>query len=331
MEAAPRGGVDNGVVRHRPVRQNTRPCSSSPYVSAQLRLMAALRLFDAHCHLADPRVAHCASRLLDDAAAAGVEYSVVNGTSPADWPAVAALAQRHASVLPAYGLHPWRVADAAPGWAEALETRLVAEPLSAMGEAGLHLGGGDDAVKQVVAVETQLALSLRHRRPLSLHCVGPGAHAALRALLLRCAPPSGYADTGLLLHAYAGPVADVASFHALGCVFSVNLSSLSTRKGAEAVTAVPPGALLLETDAPDGLGRGVDQAGLTLSPAGSGRLGASCGCDGERHGCRPLNAPANLAAVLHRASEALGESEAAVAAATSAAGKRLFRRCLVGR
>ena len=34
---------------------------------------------------------------------------VVNGTSEADWPQVRRLAEQCPSVIPAFGLHPWRV------------------------------------------------------------------------------------------------------------------------------------------------------------------------------------------------------------------------------
>lgn len=43
--------------------------------------MSRLALFDAHCHLQDLRVAHCAPLLIKQASEVGVRWFAVNGTS----------------------------------------------------------------------------------------------------------------------------------------------------------------------------------------------------------------------------------------------------------
>ena len=40
-------------------------------------------------------------------------------------------------MVPSYGLHPWHVAAAAPGWLARMRVRLEANPRAALGEAGL--------------------------------------------------------------------------------------------------------------------------------------------------------------------------------------------------
>jgi TatD DNase family protein len=275
-------------------------------------------LFDAHCHLGDARVAHCAQALLAQARAdAGVAHAVVNGTCEADWAAVADLAAAapRGVVIPSFGLHPWRVADASPRWADALEAALAAHPRAALGEAGLHAGGACAAslAQQDVALRTQLALATRTRRPLSLHCVG--APAALYDALRACAPPDGYARTGLLLHGYSGSAEMIPRFAALGACFSFSatLASWSPARAAATLRAVPDDRLLLETDAPDGLPRRGAPTPLALrhapppppppqcgddvaaqASAQSLRFGTPpCGCGGGHSGCAsaPLNHP----------------------------------------
>ena len=59
-------------------------------------------LFDSHCHPCD--------RL------SKANLSVVNGTSPKDWTAVVELAKNSHRVIPAIGLHPWRVNKVADNW-----------------------------------------------------------------------------------------------------------------------------------------------------------------------------------------------------------------------
>jgi TatD DNase family protein len=266
-----------------------------------------LLLFDAHCHLADARLAHCADALLQAARSEhGVRHCVVNGTCERDWPAVAALAARHPSVvLPSFGLHPWRVHECTADWQDVLEAALTAHPGAALGEAGLHAGGGAtaSATQQAAALEAQLALATRLRRPISLHCVQ--AFEPMHAALLAAAPPSGYRDSGLLLHGYSGSAEMVRRFVALGAhfSFSATLGSMAARRAAALLAAVPDDRILLETDAPDGLPRrGSAPLPLPLlhaPPAASALAFGTlpCGCDDEAaaNGCeqqqRPLNHP----------------------------------------
>jgi TatD DNase family protein len=100
------------------------------------RAASAVRLFDAHCHLQDPRIAGAAPSLIRAATASGVSRFAVNGTSevspgpaPAsvrerqqpfladslstgcaqkDWHLVKQMAQEHPAVVPCFGLHPWQ-------------------------------------------------------------------------------------------------------------------------------------------------------------------------------------------------------------------------------
>ena len=75
-------------------------------------------LFDAHVHLQAPELAPYWPEVARDLQAMGLTCAVVNGTEEADWPAVAALADRYEWVLPSYGLHPWLAARRRPQWLE---------------------------------------------------------------------------------------------------------------------------------------------------------------------------------------------------------------------
>jgi hypothetical protein len=96
-------------------------------------------LFDAHCHLQDPRVADAAAALAA-ARDAGVATVACCGCWPGDWEAVLALAAAHAgALLPQLGVHPWWL-DRAPdvaAWLPALRARLDAHPRAGVGECGL--------------------------------------------------------------------------------------------------------------------------------------------------------------------------------------------------
>jgi len=93
------------------------------------------RLYDAHNHLQDERLAPHArpSSRLSRAKRAGM---VVNGSCETDWPEVLALARQHTQVVPSFGYHPWYVKERSSDWQQALVRHLEAVP-SAVGEVGL--------------------------------------------------------------------------------------------------------------------------------------------------------------------------------------------------
>lgn len=76
-----------------------------------------MRWFDAHNHLQDSRLGNDPRGWVSAAAAAGIAGMVVNGTCEGDWPEVRRLAAQCPSVIPAFGLHPWRVSARSPGGA----------------------------------------------------------------------------------------------------------------------------------------------------------------------------------------------------------------------
>jgi TatD DNase family protein len=246
-------------------------------------------LYDAHNHLP---------------AAFGAAGSVVCGTGTADWSAVATAARQwsgagsgsgqetelereqvelgqervvlgQGQVVPAFGVHPWRLAEQAGDWLGQLRELLREFPDAPLGEVGIDaaraggaarggggVGGGVRMEVQTEALRAQLALARDEGRPAVLHCVR--AFGTAEALLREAALPRGF-----LLHGYGGPAEMVPSFAALGGWFSFSARMLGTdgtgtagataEKGAacsrfwaarrRALLAVPADRLLLETDA----------------------------------------------------------------------------------
>jgi TatD DNase family protein len=222
-------------------------------------------LHDAHNHLQDDWLRPHWDLIAADRAAAGIGAMVVNGTCEADWPVVAELARRYPWVRPSYGLHPWDVGNASPGWRDALQRHLDADPRAAVGEIGLdrwilerarpddpRLAGLQRAslAEQDEAFRWQLALAAERGRPASVHCLE--AWGALSAALQETRRPAGF-----LLHAYGGPVELIGPYAKLGAYFSFNGHRLGAPAGSARAercralgTALPEERLLVETDAP---------------------------------------------------------------------------------
>ena len=73
-------------------------------------------LYDAHIHLANSSLLEAFGEVDRLYAEIGVRKVVCNGTSPHDWDTVLNLASKDPRIIPAIGLHPWKVNDAPENW-----------------------------------------------------------------------------------------------------------------------------------------------------------------------------------------------------------------------
>ena len=264
----------------------------------------SLRFYDSHNHLHDDRFGGRQAELVAACARVGVVRTVVNGSCEADWPQVLALANhagragsplladgahgvtRPTEIIPSFGYHPWYLHERTADWQKNLVKFLDAVP-SAVGEIGLDRWKPDlpyDAQEEVFI--TQLRLAAERNLPASIHCL----QAWGRMLeILRSEPRPA---RGFLLHSYGGPKEMVKPFADLGAYFSFPGYYAHERKERQRETFkhIPADRLLIETDAPDqSLPDSLNQFPLADSAKG-----------------KPINHPANLAAVYAFAAELRG-------------------------
>ncbi|HWQ91358.1 MAG TPA: TatD family hydrolase [Clostridia bacterium] len=239
------------------------------------------RLYDAHNHLQDERLAPRLPEILESLRREPIVRMVVNGACEQDWPAVLALARSCEQVLPSFGYHPWYIRERSPAWRETLVHYLDQVP-SAVGEIGLDRWIKDyDFAAQQEVFTWQLRLAAERNLPVSIHCLQ--AWGALFDLLRTNPLP----DCGFVLHSFGGPQEMIAPLAKLGAYFSLPGYFAHERKSRqrEAFRHVPRDRLLIETDAPDQL-LPEDRVKHPLA---------------DRTG--PLNHPANLQAVYEFAAE----------------------------
>jgi TatD DNase family protein len=273
----------------------------------------SIRLYDAHNHLQDARLALRRESILAAAQAEGVARMVVNGSCEEDWPEVLALARLcntpvaadvsrrtlsglkmapthvggYPRMIPSFGYHPWYVKERSPDWQTVLLCHLDAVP-SAIGEVGLDRWIKDhDLAAQEEVFVWQLRLAAERNLPVSIHCL----QAWGRLLeLLRAGPCP---RCGFLLHSFGGPRELIAPLAELGAYFSVPGYFAHERKTRqrEAFQHVPPDRLLIETDAPDQL-LPAERIKYPLADLATGKA---------------INHPANLGAVYRFVAELLDE------------------------
>lgn len=207
-----------------------------------------MRLFDAHNHLQDERLAPWIGRICGELPAAGVVAAVVNGSDESDWDAVAALARRHPWIKPSFGLHPWQVKQRSPEWKSKLLSHLDDFPDAAIGEIGLDRWiENPDIESQIECFRWQLELAAERDLPASIHCLR--AWGLLDEELSSAKLPR----RGFLLHSYGGSAELAPKLADLGAYFSLSPYFCHERKAkqAEVFAAVPIDRLLAESDAPD--------------------------------------------------------------------------------
>ena len=262
-----------------------------------------MNLYDAHNHLQDDRFDGRQAELLAGCKKIGVARMVVNGACESDWPQVLALARANPVVLPSFGCHPWYLSERTPDWQKNLEKFLDEIP-GAVGEIGLDRWKPDlsyDGQEEVFLA--QLRIAAGRNLPASIHCLQ--AWGRLHELLRDGSRPA----RGFVLHSFGGPAEMVPALAKLGAYFSFPGWFLHARKlrQRETFKQVPRDRLLIETDAPD---QPLPVEKILFPFADSQG--------------RPLNHPANLAAVYSGLAEFLGEKVASLAARVEENFQRVF-------
>ena len=306
------------------------------------------RLYDAHNHLQDERLAPHREAILAALQSEGVAGMVVNGSCEADWPEVLALARRFNTRVAAdvsrripseAKLAPTNVGGYAPSVdrSELEPSGLVPGHLMLIPSFGYHpwyvkerspdwqqalvrhLEAVPSAVGEVGIDRWVKDYDLEPQQEVFVWQLRQAAERNL-PVSIHCLQAWGtLLDTlraeprprcGFLLHSYGGALELVAPLAELGAYFSLPGYFAHGRKTRqrEAFRQVPSDRLLIETDAPDQL-LPPERVQYPLTDAASGK---------------PINHPANLGAVYRFAAELREEPLEALAGKVEENFQRLF-------
>ena len=208
-----------------------------------------MRLFDTHCHIADPAFDEDRAAVLDAMRASGVEKALVVDDAKNDDQPAFALARDHAGLWAATGLHP----HDASAWSDAVETRVrtwMAHPKAvALGEIGLdyHYDLSPREVQREV-FDRQLELALALDKPVILHV--REAHGDATDIMLSRAR-AGRLPRGVM-HCYTGSWESAKTYLDMGLYisFSGSVTFKNAPKLWEVAAHVPSDRVLVETDCP---------------------------------------------------------------------------------
>ena len=255
-------------------------------------------LVDSHSHFDQAEFDADREAALERAHAAGVARQVVPAVDAAGWPKLRAVCASASGLHPAYGLHPICLANHRPEHLDQLRTWLRHEqssmrPPVAVGECGLDFFLDTlDRQAQQFYFDAQLRIAREFDLPVIVH-----ARRSVDAVIGSIRRIGGLRG---VVHSFSGSEQQARQLWDLD--FHLGIGGPVTYERAQRlrriVTHMPIEFLLLESDAPD-------------QPDAAHR--------GER------NEPGHVAEVLRCIAALRDESEADIAAATSANARRLFR------
>lgn len=242
--------------------------------------------------------------VLSRAAAAGVEYMLITGSSLDSTRAAIEFSQQHPTRLRATaGIHPHHASDFPDSDRDALRDLLLQPEVIAAGECGLdYFRNFSSHSEQERVFRLQLELACETHKPLFLH--QRDAHDPFAAILQEYLPRAN----GGVAHCFTADLNIARTYLDLGLYIGITGWLCDERRGAElrdAVRYVPIDRLLLETDAPYLLPRSLPR---NLQP--------------KTHSRR--NEPMLLPHVLQTLAAFRNESVATLAAATTHNARRLF-------
>ena len=251
-----------------------------------------LNIVDSLAHLDDGRFEGDLDAVMTRAAEAGVDQVVIHATDRTSWMPIRDLCGNYPQTHPAYGLHPMFLAEDAPTHVDALSSWLDDHRAVAVGEIGLDFhGDGVDHDLQRHVFARQLDVARRRGLPVIVH-----ARGALEEVILTLRRAGGLRG---VVHSFSGSEQQAQHLWDIG--FCLGIGGPVTYERAQRlrriVSRMPLDFLLLESDAPD-------------QPDAAHR--------GQR------NEPARVADVLRCIAGLRDESEAEIAAATTANAHRLF-------
>lgn len=206
------------------------------------------RITDSHCHLDFPQFEGEIPALIERARAAGVSRMVTICTKPSEAARVRAIAEAHAPVFWAAGVHPMSVADEPMATVETLVALAEHPKMVGIGETGLDYHyTADSAAAQGESLRIHIEAARRTGLPLIIHA--RDADEDMARILAEEHRAGAYS---CVMHCFSsGPkLAETA----LDLGFALSMSGIAAFPRSEALRTIfanaPLDRILVETDSP---------------------------------------------------------------------------------
>lgn len=203
-------------------------------------------MIDSHIHLDDKRFDSDRDELLKQARQADITGFVVPAVSVDSCAKVLNLANTHADIFPAFGLHPYFYEQHQQADLQTLTRYIEEHKPVAVGECGLDYYHKDlDKAKQQAIFEPQVELAKSYNLPLILHVNG-AVQAVFETL-------KKYDYYKAVMHSFNGSVEQAEQATEAGVIlgFGTAVVNPKAHKLHRVIKAVAVKHIVVETDAPD--------------------------------------------------------------------------------
>lgn len=196
---------------------------------------------DSHIHLQDYRT-QSINNVIIEAQKNGVKMFFNASAHPSDWEKVDSLAKQYPlQIIPAFGIHPWAIADADANWVQKLEFYLQYNPRAMVGECGIDRLKNKDITLQLEVFLRHIELAQKYNRPLIIHAVK--AEEQILPLLPKMPKKT-------IFHSYSGSLNFALKIQSCGFYLGFNFASLRRNNFAELLQNIDLDYILLESDGP---------------------------------------------------------------------------------
>lgn len=217
------------------------------------KAMTKNQWIDAHCHLADKRLAPGLDEVISDAERLGIHFFMQGGVGPEDWQRQMELAKLYPGKIGlCFGLHPYWVADHDEDLCEIALDQLASILPRALGigEMGLDFRPNimkDSRERQIGVFEQQLELAEAIQKPMVLHLVQAHDEA------IKIMDVWGLPTSKGLVHSFNGSWGKAQDFLTRGLCLSIGGPVVwsQNKKLHQVIKDMPLEFLLLESDSPD--------------------------------------------------------------------------------
>jgi TatD DNase family protein len=203
---------------------------------------------DSHCHLNHVAFQHDLPQVFERAKQQGVHQFIVAGTAFHAWESQQQLQAEYTSVFNAFGVHPWFCDEHKERHLKQLDGLL--RKAVAVGECGIDLTPNRPKLEtQLWWFQAQLELALKHNLPVIIHSVR-AADVVVQEL-------KDQPNTRGVIHGFSGNMQQAINFIKQGYFIGIGtrLVHQDSPKTLALLAELPLESILLETDAPDGLGQ----------------------------------------------------------------------------
>lgn len=195
---------------------------------------------DSHIHLQDYKTQDI-KNVVTNALKNGVRRFINSSAHPQDWEKVTELSDIYSEVIPAFGVHPWHIADAPDNWAKILENMLQKYTAAYVGECGIDRLKNPNTELQAEILLRHAELAHKYNRPLIIHSVKADNEMSRLFFAL---------PRRTIFHSFTGSAQWGQQIQKHNFFIGLNFSILRKSNAAEILRSLNLRQILLETDGP---------------------------------------------------------------------------------